>query len=224
MRPVLGFLVLWNILQPFDFTWSACRSPACDPANGPSWQLPRWARQERALAQDPPACFAFHRGQSLSCQSESSPLRTLAHSASLRHPPLSGRRIDERQESGNNRTTLVYSMAWEENILRCLISTVGKAILTKPINPWVSDGTDLIPPAADVPASLSAAVLIFSPLLCSTPLCTAQKHQFSQWYGVLICEVNGLKIWLTVEERNNCACGSVAHQKKCSAFFLFVGF
>lgn len=60
-----------------------------------------------------------------------------------------------------------YSTAWEENILRCLISTVGKAILTKPINPWVSDGTDLIPPAADVPASLCAAVLWYSLLCCA---------------------------------------------------------
>lgn len=94
------FFVLLNILEPFDFTCSACRSPACDPANGPSWQLHRRARRKRALAQDPPACFAFHRGLSLSCQSESSPLHTLEHSASLRHPPLSGRRI----ESGKNRS------------------------------------------------------------------------------------------------------------------------
>ena len=67
--------------------------------------------------------------------------------------------------------TLGYSTAWVENILRCLISTVGKAILTKPINPWASDGTDLIPAAADVPASLRSAVLryiLHSDVLYST--------------------------------------------------------
>lgn len=31
-------------------------------------------------------------------------------------------------------------------------------------------------------------------LMCSTPLCTAQKHQFSQWCGALICKVNSLEI------------------------------
>lgn len=63
--------------------------------------------------------------------------------------------------------TLSYSTVWEENILWCLISTVGKAILTKPINPWASDGTDLIPPAADVPASLCSAVLRYPALWCA---------------------------------------------------------
>lgn len=63
--------------------------------------------------------------------------------------------------------TLGYSTAWQENILRCLISTVGKAILTKPINPWASDGTDLIPPAADVPACLCTAVLWYPALWCA---------------------------------------------------------
>lgn len=92
------FMDLLNILEALDFTCSACRSPACDPANGPSWPLHRQATHKRARALDPPACFAFHRGQSLSCQSESSPLHTLEHSASLRHPPLSGRRIDERRK------------------------------------------------------------------------------------------------------------------------------
>lgn len=92
--------------------------------------------------------------------------------------------------------TLGYSTVWVENILWCLISTVGKAILTKPINPWASDGTDLIPPAADVPPSLCA--LLCSDILHSdvlhTPLCTAQKHKFSQWCSVLICKVDGLEI------------------------------
>lgn len=140
-------------------TCSACRSPACDPSTGPSsrrWRRRR-GRHRRAQTQHPPAWFTFPGGRA-----HLSPL-----SVRICSPPGSGALCRPQtflcpaaeQKTAAAAATLGYSTAWEENILRCLISTVGKAILTKPINPWASDGTDLIPPAADVPASLCTAVL-----------------------------------------------------------------
>lgn len=76
---------------------------------------------------------------------------------------------DKKKEKKNKHTDSSYTTdcltAREENILRCLISTVGKAILTKPINPWASDGTDLI---------LSAAAV--RPPLCVLLLCSDTLH------------------------------------------------
>lgn len=159
---------LWHMRDSFDITCSVCRSPACDPSTGPPSQLRPRAKRRRAQEQRPPAWLTFPRGRTSPVSQNLLPSRVWSTLPSW-DIPFSGTGADKRE--GKTATaaaaTLGYSTAWVENILRCLISTVGKAILTKPINPWASDGTDLIPPAADVPASLCSAVLRYPALWCA---------------------------------------------------------
>lgn len=120
----------------------------------------------------PPAWFTFPRGRTSPVNQNPLPSRVWSTLPSW-CIPFSSAWADKKEKnsssgsSGNSSSTLGYSTAWVENILRCLICTVGKAILTKPINPWASDGTDLIPPAADVPASLCSAVLRYPAHSCA---------------------------------------------------------
>lgn len=119
------------ILDHYHLTCSACRSPACDPLTGASSRQRRRARHRRAQKQHPPAWFTFPGG------------RTSLPSVRIYSPPGFGVLClpetflcpSTEQKTATAAATLGYSTAWEENILRCLISTVGKAILTKPINP-----------------------------------------------------------------------------------------
>lgn len=133
--------------------------------------LPLWARHRREQEEPPPAWFTFHIGRTASCHSESSPLQGSQHFTLLTHFFLyqRGWQMTKRKKKKNKHTDSSYTTdcltAREENILRCLISTVGKAILTKPINPWASDGTDLI---------LSAAAV--RPPLCVLLLCSDTLH------------------------------------------------
>lgn len=142
-----------------DSTWFVCSSLACDPLTGPSSQLHLRGKHRRAQGQHPPAWFTFPRGQTSPVSQNLLPFWAWSTLPSS-DIPFSSIRADKRETTAAAAAaTLGYSMAWVENILRCLISTVGKAILTKPINPWESDGADLIPPVADVPASLCSSVL-----------------------------------------------------------------
>lgn len=153
------------------FTCFVCRFPACDLSTEPSSQLRPPAKHRRAQTPHPPAWFTFPRGRTSPVNQNPLPSRVRSTLPSW-YIPFSSAWADKKEKNskrsgGGDSSTLGYSTAWVENILQCLICTVGKAILTKPINPWASDGTDLIPPAADVPASLCSAALRYPALWCA---------------------------------------------------------
>lgn len=158
---------LCYICDSFAITCFVCRFPACDPLAGPSSQLLLWTKHRRGQEERPPAWFTFPRGRTSPVSQNLLPFRVSSTLPSWDIPLSSAPESIRRRKTATAAATLGYSTVWVENILWCLISTVGKAILTKPINPWASDGTDLIPPAADVPSSLCSAVLRYPALWCA---------------------------------------------------------
>lgn len=153
-------------------------------------------------------------------QSKSTPHESQERSTFLRHSLLQHQGPDDREKDTTVTATAVsYSMAWLTNIPRCLISTVGKAILTKPINPSASDGSDLIPPVADVPASLCSAPLWCAPLYsvpprhtnshndaaCSFVRSMVGRYRITQaikgealWCGMLLCSLCSCCSWYLI--------------------------
>lgn len=112
-------------------TCFACRSPVCDLFCGPISRRRPADRRRWTRAQYPAACCTY---------------------STLTFPALCKPSQPQRFACGHR---FFSAAAWTNmevcavNITHSLISTLGKAISTKPINPWASDGTDLIPAVAD---------------------------------------------------------------------------
>lgn len=147
--------------------------------------------------------------RSLSRQSKSTPLRNWKHCCSLRHSFLSSASACESGNSSSTEAVRSYTGAILHGLSgkhpRSLICAVGKAILTKAINPWASDGPDLIPSTGGCGClcalCLSTHILRF--LGCDVfYFAHAQKQPFSQWCS--ICKVIALQLKSGTRRREPC--------------------